>query len=81
LSLLSQHGIETVVDIRELPLSRKRGFSKNALATALYLAGLGYIYLRALGCPKPVRDRYRIDADLWASFARADKSSRALCCP
>lgn len=69
LSLLGQHGIETVVDIRELPLSRKRGFSKNALASALELAGMGYVHLRALGCPKPVRDRYRIDAD-WKRYTR-----------
>ena len=32
MSLLAEHGIETVVDIRELPLSRKPGFSKKALA-------------------------------------------------
>ena len=31
MSLLGQHGIETIVDIRELLLSRKRGFSKRAL--------------------------------------------------
>ncbi len=29
--LLARHGIETVVDVRELPLSRKKGFSKQAL--------------------------------------------------
>jgi uncharacterized protein (DUF488 family) len=38
--LLSKHGIETVVDIRELPLSRKPGFSKKALANALNLTGV-----------------------------------------
>ena len=31
-ALLAEHGIDTVVDIRELPLSRKPGFSKKALA-------------------------------------------------
>jgi uncharacterized protein (DUF488 family) len=69
LSLLDQHGIETIVDIRELPLSRKRGFSKNALAIALESAGFGYIHVHALGCPKPVRDRYRVDAD-WKRYTR-----------
>jgi len=28
-TLLSEHNIETVVDVRELPLSRKPGFSKE----------------------------------------------------
>jgi uncharacterized protein (DUF488 family) len=57
LSLLAQHGIGTVVDIRQLPLSRKRGFSKKALAGRLNGAGFEYIHMASLGCPKPVRDR------------------------
>jgi uncharacterized protein (DUF488 family) len=69
LSLLGRHGIETIVDIRELPLSRKRGFSKRALAEALDSGGRGYVHLRDLGCPKPVRDRYRVDGD-WKHYVR-----------
>jgi uncharacterized protein (DUF488 family) len=63
MSLLSEHDIETVVDIRELPLSRKPGFSKKALASILNLAGLEYVHMAALGCPKSVRDRYREDGN------------------
>ena len=61
LSLLTRQGVGTVVDIRELPLSRKRGFSKRALAEVLMNEGLGYVHMVALGCPRPVRDRYRED--------------------
>src|SRR4051794_12371085 len=39
LSLLAESAIETVVDVRELPLSHKRGFSKKGLAEALTLSG------------------------------------------
>lgn len=67
LSLLSEHGIETLVDIRELPLSRKPGFSKTTLATALNLSGLDYVHMAALGCPKSVRDGYRADGD-WGRY-------------
>lgn len=67
LSLLVEHGIETLVDIRELPLSRKPGFSKKALANALNLSGLEYIHMVDLGCPKPVRDRYREDGN-WKRY-------------
>ncbi len=67
MSLLSKHGIETVVDIRELPLSRKPGFSKKALANALNLSGLDYVHMVKLGCPKPVRDGYRADGD-WKRY-------------
>jgi uncharacterized protein (DUF488 family) len=59
MSLLAQHGIETVVDVRELPLSRKTGFSKKALTNALNPSGVEYVHMVNLGCPKPVRDRYR----------------------
>lgn len=67
MSLLTEHDIDTVVDIRELPLSRKPGFSKNALANALHLSGREYIHMVDLGCPKPVRERYREDGN-WKRY-------------
>lgn len=47
--------IGRVVDVRELPLSRKAGFSKNALAAGLQRAGIAYSHAKALGTPRPVR--------------------------
>lgn len=67
MSLLAEHGIDTVVDIRELPLSRKPGFSKKALASVLNFSGLEYVHMVDLGCPKPVRDRYREDGN-WKRY-------------
>jgi uncharacterized protein (DUF488 family) len=67
MALLREHGIETVVDIRELPLSRKQGFSKKTLANLLNLSGFEYTHLSQLGCPKPVRDRYKIDGN-WKRY-------------
>lgn len=66
-ALLARHGVETVVDVRELPLSRKPGFSKQALRHELQLAGFSYVHKVALGCPKPVRDAYRQDHD-WPRY-------------
>ncbi len=66
-SLLATHNIETVVDIRELPLSRKPGFSKKALANLLNLSGFEYTHMVELGCPRPVRQRYREDGD-WKRY-------------
>lgn len=60
-------GIETVVDIRELPLSRKRGFSKCALAASLNKAKIEYLHIARLGCPKAIRHQYRQDRD-WKSY-------------
>lgn len=60
-ALLREYSVEMVVDVRELPISRKRGFSKKALAGLLNHSGLQYVHMGELGCPKPVRDRYRAD--------------------
>lgn len=68
LDALGQVSIELVVDVRELPLSRKRGFSKTALERTLADAGIRYASLRALGTPKPIRDRLRSDSDYVAFF-------------
>ena len=70
LSLLREHAIETVVDVRELPLSRKPGFSKKALADTLNLSGLEYVHLPDLGCPKPIRSRYRTDGN-WKQYTES----------
>ena len=69
LSMLSEHGIDTIVDVRELPLSRKRGFSKKALSSLLELSGREYVHMAELGCPKPVRDTYRGDGD-WPRYTK-----------
>jgi uncharacterized protein (DUF488 family) len=51
-------GVERLVDVRELPLSRRPGFSKTALSDALRAAGIEYCHVKALGNPKPNRERY-----------------------
>lgn len=69
LSLLVKYGVRTVVDIRELPLSRKPGFSKRGLSDLLADAGLGYVHMVQLGCPKDVRDRYKKDGS-WKQYTK-----------
>lgn len=59
IAALSAAGVATVIDVREAPVSRRKGFSKSALAAALAEAGLDYVHLRALGTPKPGRDAAR----------------------
>jgi len=56
---LRRHGIEMMVDVRELAISRRRGFAKTALAAALAEEGIEYVHMRALGNPKPYRDLYK----------------------
>lgn len=52
-------GIARVLDVRDLPLSRRPGFSKRQLAAGLAEAGIGYAHLRALGTPPEGREANR----------------------
>ena len=56
LAALTRAGVERVIDVRALPLSRRPGFSKSTLAASLAEVGIGYVHLKALGTPKPGRD-------------------------
>jgi uncharacterized protein (DUF488 family) len=70
--LADLHGakVSMLVDVREAPVSRKPGFSKNALAQMLCDAGIGYRHIRALGCPKSIRDQHKLDGD-WSAYTRS----------
>lgn len=56
IAALHKAGVERVIDVRALPLSRRPGFSKNILAASLKDAGIEYVHLKNLGTPKPGRD-------------------------
>ncbi len=60
---LGHHGIEVLVDVRELPISRKRGFSKGQLGARVSASNLRYEHVRELGSPRGVRKRFRQDGD------------------
>jgi len=52
-------GVHLLVDVRALPLSRKRGFSKKGLRARIEQEGMDYVHLSALGDPKEGRDAAR----------------------
>jgi uncharacterized protein (DUF488 family) len=60
LATLQEAKIDAVIDVRDVPVSRKAGFSKNALAQALEATGISYIHLKQLGDPKEGRDAARL---------------------
>jgi uncharacterized protein (DUF488 family) len=51
IAVLQKAGVERVIDVRALPLSRRPGFSKSPLKAALAEAGIEYVHLKALGTP------------------------------
>ena len=56
LDAIAVAGVETLIDVRELPNSRRAGFSKGNLKAGLAKVGVEYIHLKALGTPKAGRD-------------------------
>jgi uncharacterized protein (DUF488 family) len=79
IAALSAAGIKRLIDVRELPSSRRAGFSKNVLAASLGAAGIDYVHLRALGTPKEGRlaNRARQWERFWAIVQRRLDSPEA----
>ena len=59
LAALKGAGVERLIDVRALPLSRRPGFSKTPLRGALEEAGIEYVHLKALGTPAEGRSAAR----------------------
>ena len=77
---LRKNGVTCVADVRYLPLSRRKGFSKSALAERLRKNRIRYISLRALGTPPDMRDEYKKTWDyswLRKEYRKYLKSHRA----
>ena len=71
IAALERAGVERVIDVRALPLSRRPGFSKTALGAALGESGIEYVHLKALGTPAEGRAAARAGrhADLERIYA------------
>lgn len=67
---LKKAGVKAVFDVRQLPLSRKKGFSKVAFGAALRDAGIAYTHLPVFGCPVQIRDRYKLDQN-WKRYEKS----------
>lgn len=68
LGRLKKHRITTLIDVREIPYSRKRDFSKTRLAEHLQSAGVKYIHVGKLGSPKPLREKLHKDKNYDSFF-------------
>ena len=60
---LKEFNISRLIDVREIPISRKKGFSKSALQERLQDEHIEYIHIKALGCPSPIRNKLKSDGD------------------
>jgi len=60
---LKQFHISWLIDVREIPLSRKPGFSKKSLQERLNSENIQYVHIKALGSPSPIRNKLKQDSD------------------
>jgi len=75
---LCHASIDVLIDVRDMPLSRKKGFSKNQLSEILAGAGIDYVHLRGLGDPKEGRTAARAgDYSLFRQIFGRHMMSRA----
>ncbi|OGT76276.1 MAG: hypothetical protein A2W76_05695 [Gammaproteobacteria bacterium RIFCSPLOWO2_12_47_11] len=68
LETLDKAQIDVLLDIREFPISRRKGFSKNILCEALAEFDIDYRHEKRLGSPKNIRHKLRKDHDYEAFF-------------
>lgn len=58
MSILKNHGVTVLVDVRQSPVSRKPGSSKRKLERAMPILGIHYIHCAELGTPSRIRNAY-----------------------
>ena len=71
---LKHNKITVVADVRYLPLSRKKGFSKSTLSEFLSSKNIDYINYRELGADKRLRDKLKEDGNYESFFKAMAKS-------
>jgi Domain of unknown function DUF488 len=74
LTTLLKSGITVLCDVRRNPISRKYGFSKNALARASEGVGVRYEHLPELGIASERRQSLETQADYDALFADYERT-------
>ena len=73
LALLTGAGVTLLADVRRNPISRKKGFSKRALAEGCAAVGIRYEHLPELGIASEKRKNVATQADVDALFAEYER--------
>lgn len=70
---LKYYKISSLIDVREIPLSRKKGFSKSTLRDRLESENINYVHIKALGSPAEARKKLYFDLDYDSFFKTYSK--------
>ena len=61
ISHLKDLNITRLIDVREIPISRKKGFSKSQLKEKAEAKCIKYIHIKSLGSPSRIRHQLKED--------------------
>lgn len=75
-STLVDNDIGRLVDVRQMPRSRKPGFSKGSLSRLLSESGIEYVHMEPLGSPRAAREKLNETGD-FSSFLDSYKKHLA----
>jgi uncharacterized protein (DUF488 family) len=75
--LLAGNKVSLLVDVRQNPISRKKGFSKNQLEKAVSSFGITYLHCPQLGTPPPIRKIYATTGNIEKALLLFEKHLRA----
>lgn len=76
-ALLAGHKVRVLVDVRQNPVSRKRGFSKAHLEQSISNLGITYLHCPELGTPPPIREIYLSTGNITKALTQYEKYLRA----
>ena len=77
LELLSANNVSLLIDVRENPISRKRGFSKVHLEKSVPGVGIEYLHFADLGTPPPIRKVFAETGDIQKALKQYEKHLRS----
>jgi uncharacterized protein (DUF488 family) len=77
LDLLSANKVGVLVDVRQNPVSRKRGFSKRPLQESIRRSGMDYLHAPDLGTPPSIRRVYLKSGNIKKALEEYEEHLRA----
>ncbi|MGD1009846.1 MAG: DUF488 domain-containing protein [Candidatus Aminicenantales bacterium] len=70
---LKTFNITRLIDVREIPISRKKGFSKSQLKSRVEAESIEYVHIKSLGSPSHIRHQLKEDHDYGRFFSSYSK--------
>jgi uncharacterized protein (DUF488 family) len=74
--LLAGHDVRVLVDVRQNPVSRKKGFSRKHLEQAVSFFGISYLHCPELGTPPRIRKTYLYSGNVQKALTQYEKHLR-----